>query len=90
MRKAPSALHWFGTDEVGRDVLARVMFGARASLLAGVISVAIALSIGVPLGLIAGYIGGWTDALITRITDAMLACRSSSWRSRSRHSSGRA
>ncbi len=73
VRKAPSTLHWLGTDDVGRDVLARVMFGARASLLAGVISVAIALSIGVPLGLIAGYIGGWTDALISRITDAMLA-----------------
>lgn len=73
VRKAPSAAHWFGTDEVGRDVLARVMFGARASLLAGVISVTIALGVGVPLGLIAGYIGGWTDALISRITDAMLA-----------------
>ncbi len=47
VRKAPSALHWFGTDEVGRDVLARVIYGARASLLAGVISVVIALSIGV-------------------------------------------
>ena len=54
VRKAPSALHWFGTDDVGRDILARVIFGARASLLAGVISVGIALSIGVPLGLIAG------------------------------------
>ena len=73
VRKAPSALHWFGTDEVGRDVLSRVIFGARASLLAGVISVAIALSVGVPLGLLAGYLGGWVDALITRITDAMLA-----------------
>ena len=55
VRKAPSALHWFGTDDVGRDVLARVIFGARASLLAGVISVGIALAIGVPLGLISGY-----------------------------------
>jgi peptide/nickel transport system permease protein len=73
VRKAPSALHWFGTDDVGRDNLARVIYGARASLLAGVISVGIALSIGVPLGLIAGYVGGWVDALISRITDAMLA-----------------
>jgi peptide/nickel transport system permease protein len=73
VRKAPTALHWFGTDEVGRDVLARVIYGARASLLAGVISVTIALGIGVPFGLIAGYLGGWTDALISRITDAMLA-----------------
>ena len=73
VRKAPSALHWFGTDDVGRDILVRVMFGARASLMAGVISVGIALTIGVPLGLTAGYLGGFTDALISRITDAMLA-----------------
>ena len=73
VRKAPTAAHWFGTDDVGRDVLARVIFGARASLLAGVISVAIALTVGVPLGLAAGYVGGWFDALISRITDAMLA-----------------
>ncbi len=74
VRKPPSALHWFGTDELGRDVLARVIFGARASLLAGLISVGIAMSIGVPLGLLAGYRGGFVDALISRITDAMLAC----------------
>jgi peptide/nickel transport system permease protein len=74
VRKAPSALHWFGTDDVGRDILARVIFGARASLLAGVISVAIALLVGVPLGLIAGYLGGFIDALLSRVTDALLAC----------------
>ncbi|MCA1397379.1 ABC transporter permease [Bradyrhizobium sp. Arg62] len=74
VRKAPSAQHWFGTDELGRDVFARVVFGARASLLAGVISVGIALAVGVPLGLVAGYRGGFIDALISRITDAMLAC----------------
>jgi len=73
VRKAPSWAHWFGTDDVGRDVLARVIFGARASLLAGVISVSIALAVGVPLGLISGYLGGWIDALLSRITDAMLA-----------------
>jgi peptide/nickel transport system permease protein len=73
VRKAPSAAHWFGTDENGRDVLARVIWGARASLLAGVISVSIALAIGVPIGLLAGYIGGWLDSLISRFTDAMLA-----------------
>jgi peptide/nickel transport system permease protein len=73
VRKAPSSLHWLGTDDVGRDVLARIIFGARASLVAGCISVAIALAIGVPLGLAAGYIGGFLDALISRITDAMLA-----------------
>lgn len=74
VRKAPSAAHWFGTDEVGRDILTRVIWGARASLSAGVISVGIAMSIGVPLGLIAGYRGGFLDALISRFTDAMLAC----------------
>src|SRR6516162_7494797 len=63
VRKAPSALHWFGTDDVGRDVLARVIYGARASLLAGVISVAIALLVGVPIGIISGYVGGFVDAL---------------------------
>ena len=73
IRKAPSAAHWFGTDELGRDVLSRVIYGARASLLAGVVSVSIALSLGVPIGLLAGYAGRWSDALISRMTDAMLA-----------------
>ena len=74
VRKAPSAAHWFGTDEIGRDVLSRVIFGTRASLLAGVVSVSIALAFGVPIGLAAGYVGGWIDGLISRMTDAMLAC----------------
>jgi peptide/nickel transport system permease protein len=74
IRKAPSAAHWFGTDEIGRDVLSRVIYGARASLLAGVVSVLISLSIGVPVGLLAGYAGGKTDLLISRLTDALLAC----------------
>jgi peptide/nickel transport system permease protein len=74
VRKPPSWLHLLGTDESGRDLLSRVIFGARASLLAGVVSVSIALGIGVPIGLAAGYLGGWIDALISRIADAMLAC----------------
>ncbi len=74
IRKAPSALHWFGTDENGRDELSRVIFGARATLLAGLVSVAIAAGVGVPLGLLAGFSGGWTDAIIGRLVDAMLAC----------------
>jgi len=74
VRKAPSAAHWFGTDEIGRDVRSRVMLGARASLLAGVVAALISLSIGVPIGLLAGYAGGRTDMLISRLTDAVLAC----------------
>jgi peptide/nickel transport system permease protein len=73
VRKAPSLAHWFGTDDVGRDVLSRVIYGARASLMAGGISIAIALSLGGPLGMVAGYLGGFVDALLSRITDAMLA-----------------
>jgi len=74
VRKPPSALHWFGTDDVGRDVLSRVIYGARASLSAGLISVVIALLVGVPVGLVSGYAGGFIDALFGRITDALLAC----------------
>ncbi len=73
VRKAPTAAHLFGTDELGRDVLSRVIFGARASLLAGLVSVCISLALGVPIGLLAGYVGRWPDALISRLTDAMLA-----------------
>jgi peptide/nickel transport system permease protein len=74
VRKAPSLVHWMGTDELGRDVLARVMWGARASLEAGVVSSLIAMALGVPLGLVAGYAGGWTDGVISRFTDALLSC----------------
>jgi peptide/nickel transport system permease protein len=74
IRKAPSAAHWMGTDENGRDVLSRVLFGARASLLAGVVSVLIAAGMGVPAGLLAGFAGGWIDAVLSRLVDAMLAC----------------
>ena len=74
VRHAPSAHYLFGTDEIGRDVLSRVIWGTRASLLAGLVSVCISLAFGVPVGLAAGYLGGWVDALISRITDAMLAC----------------
>ena len=74
VRAAPSAAHWFGADELGRDVLSRIIWGARASILAGVVSVSISLALGVPIGMLAGYVGRWVDALISRITDAMLAC----------------
>jgi peptide/nickel transport system permease protein len=74
VRKPPSWLHLFGTDEIGRDVLSRVIYGARASLLAGIVSVGISLAVGVPIGLIAGYVGGIADGVLMRITDALLAC----------------
>jgi ABC-type dipeptide/oligopeptide/nickel transport system permease subunit len=73
IRKAPSALNWLGTDELGRDVFTRLAYGARASLMAGVVSVAIAVVVGVPFGLLAGYFGGWIDAAISRVTEALLA-----------------
>jgi peptide/nickel transport system permease protein len=73
IRKAPSAVYWFGTDESGRDQFTRVIYGARASLMAGLLSISIALALGVPAGLISAYRGGWTDAIVSRITDAMLA-----------------
>ncbi|MFP1788096.1 ABC transporter permease [Lonsdalea quercina] len=73
IRKAPSDAHWLGTDDIGRDVLSRMVWGAQASLMAGVISVAIAVLTGVPFGLIAGYFGGWVDQVISRVTEAFLA-----------------
>lgn len=74
IRKPPSELYWFGSDELGRDQVARLFFGARTSLLAGIVSVAIALAIGIPFGLVAGWYGGWIDAVISRVTEALLAC----------------
>jgi peptide/nickel transport system permease protein len=68
-----SLKHPMGTDDLGRDILARMIWGAQASLLAGVLSVAIAVAIGVPFGLISGYFGGWIDQIISRITEAFLA-----------------
>src|SRR5688500_3108463 len=74
VREAPGAAHLFGADELGRDVLSRIIWGARASILAGLVSVSISLALGVPIGMAAGYLGRWVDGLISRITDAMLAC----------------
>jgi peptide/nickel transport system permease protein len=73
LRQPPSAAHWMGTDDLGRDVLSRVIWGSRASLLVGVLSVVIAMAAGVPLGLISGYAGGIVDGVLMRITDGLLA-----------------
>lgn len=73
MLQGPSGAHWAGTDDLGRDMLSRLMMGARLSLSAAVQAVAIAMLIGVPPGLASGYLGGRTDAVIMRCTDAMLS-----------------
>jgi peptide/nickel transport system permease protein len=71
--RAPSAQHWFGTDQVGRDILSRVLYGARVSPLIAAAVLAISCAVGIPLGIAAGYFGGWLDEVIMRITDIFLA-----------------
>jgi peptide/nickel transport system permease protein len=72
-RAAPSSLHWFGTDELGRDLLTRVLYGARVSLAIGLVSALVSAAIGAAVGATAGYAGRWADDLLMRFTDAMLA-----------------
>jgi ABC-type dipeptide/oligopeptide/nickel transport system permease subunit len=69
----PSAQHWLGTDEIGRDVLSRLIYGTRTSLMVGVVAVGVAALFGVSLGLISGYFGGWLDTIIMRLIDALMA-----------------
>jgi peptide/nickel transport system permease protein len=69
----PSTKHWFGVDTLGRDEFSRIIFGARLSLIVGVVSVAVGLSIGMVLGSLAGYLGGFVDTLVMRIMDVVLA-----------------
>jgi peptide/nickel transport system permease protein len=69
----PSWNHLLGTDELGRDILSRIVFGARASIMAGVFATMLAMAVAVPVGLIAGYYGGWIDTPISRVTDVLLA-----------------
>lgn len=71
--QGPSSVHWFGTDELGRDMLARVVYGARTSLITAAGAVAIAALIGVPIGLVAGFFGGWRDTLLMRFVDVLLS-----------------
>ena len=73
IRKPADVHNWLGTDDLGRDILSRVIWGARVSLLAGVLSVLLAVLLGVPLGLISGYYRGHLDQVIMRMTDALLA-----------------
>ena len=73
IRKAPSTEHPFGTDELGRDNLSRVIWGTRSSMQAGVMSILFAMLLGVPLGLVSGFYRGWADQIIMRITDAWLS-----------------
>jgi peptide/nickel transport system permease protein len=72
-RAAPSLTHWFGTDELGRDVLTRSLFGARISLAIGLLSATITALVGVTVGALSGYVGKWLDSILMRITDAMLS-----------------
>jgi peptide/nickel transport system permease protein len=69
----PSGQHWFGTDNVGRDILSRVIYGARVSPVVAVLVLLISCVIGIPLGAVAGYFGGWLDEALMRITDIFLA-----------------
>lgn len=71
--QGPSAAHWFGTDELGRDVLSRVIYGARTSLLVGVGAAALAMLIGTPIGLASGYLGGWVDLAAAPMIDLFIA-----------------
>ncbi|MDT4900997.1 MAG: peptide/nickel transport system permease protein [Pseudonocardiales bacterium] len=72
-RRPPTGVHWLGTDEAGRDVLSRLMFGARVSLTVGVVAAVSAGLIGLVLGLLAGFLGGWVDALVMRLTEVVLS-----------------
>ncbi|MBJ7466119.1 MAG: ABC transporter permease [Mycolicibacterium sp.] len=71
--RPPSGAHWMGTDELGRDVLSRVLMGVQASMKVAVVSVAFAAVVGVTLGVLAGYRGGWLDTVVMRIVDVMFA-----------------
>ena len=68
----PSGAHWFGTDELGRDVFSRILHGGRVSLAVGLLSTLLSIFVGVVVGSLSGYFGGWTDSILMRITDAFL------------------
>jgi len=72
-QQLPSPGHWFGTDELGRDILSRVMFGARISLSVGASAVVVGLALGATIGVVGGYFGGWWDYLLMRMVDMLMA-----------------
>jgi len=72
-RRPPSQEHWFGRDDLGRDILSRIVFGARLSLQVGVLSVGFAIVIGALIGAFTGFLGGWVDNIVMRLMDIMLA-----------------
>ncbi|MFH1929633.1 MAG: ABC transporter permease [Chloroflexota bacterium] len=72
-RQAPSSEHWMGLDDLGRDILSRIIFGSRFSLQVGVVSVSLAILVGAIVGAAAGYLGGWVDTVVMRLMDIMLA-----------------
>jgi len=69
----PSLRHWLGTDPLGRDILSRIVYGTRISMMAGTISIAIAVFIGTPFGILAGFVGGWFDHLASMLVDSMMS-----------------
>ncbi len=71
--QGPSAEHWLGTDQFGRDILSRIIYGTRISFKVGLISVSIALVVGVAMGVVAGYYGGWVDHILSRIMEIMFS-----------------
>lgn len=71
--QGPNKVHWFGTDELGRDILSRVLYGARTSLVTAAAAVAVAAVVGVPIGLVAGFFGGWRETILMRFVDVLLS-----------------
>lgn len=71
--KAPNSVHWFGTDEFGRDIFSRIMQGTRTAFFIGTVAVTIGITLGTLIGGVAGYVGGWLDEIIMRIMDALMA-----------------
>ncbi|MBR8646006.1 hypothetical protein KEH51_25055 [[Brevibacterium] frigoritolerans] len=70
---APNGTHWFGTDELGRDIFSRVLLGSQAAIQAGLVAILIPLVVGVPLGILSGYLGGIVDDIFMRVVDAILS-----------------